>query len=107
MQVWDTRALQVERHRPEVLRSDDEGRAITIHLAGGDQLQEHQVHERAYLIVVEGEVAIEHDAEVVEGGSGMVVHFEPNERRAVTALKDSRLVLILVPWPGEGHPSQR
>jgi hypothetical protein len=34
-----------------------------------------------------------------------LAHFEPNERRTVRALSDARLVLVLAPWPGVGHPS--
>jgi hypothetical protein len=36
-----------------------------------------------------------------------VAHFDPKERHLVRATSDARLVLILAPWPGEGHPSQR
>jgi len=107
MQTWDTRALQIEPHHPEVLRSDPELRAIVIQLPAGEQLQEHQVHERAYVAVVEGEVAIEQGAERITGGPGTLVHFEPKERHTVTAIDDSRLLLILAPWPGAGQPSRR
>jgi quercetin dioxygenase-like cupin family protein len=107
MQTWDTRTLQIEPHHPQVLRSDDELRAIAIQLPADEQLQEHQVHERAYLIVLDGEVGIEHGGETMEAGAGTLVHFDPNERRTVTATRDSRLLLILVPWPGVGHPSRR
>ena len=31
----------------------------------------------------------------------------PNERRVVRAKADTRLVLLLAPWPGEGHPRER
>ena len=31
----------------------------------------------------------------------------PNERHEVRAKSDARLVLILAPWPGAGHPSER
>jgi quercetin dioxygenase-like cupin family protein len=89
-----------------VLRSDDETRAIAIRLPAGEELQEHQVHERAYLLVADGQVEISQDAETVTGGAGSVSHFEPNERRTVKALSDARLVLVLSPWPGVGHPSQ-
>jgi redox-sensitive bicupin YhaK (pirin superfamily) len=89
-----------------VLVSQSEGRAIVIQLPAGEQLQEHQVHERAWLLVADGEIAIE-DAggESISGGPGMLTEFDPNERREVTAKTDSRLLLILAPWPGEGHPS--
>jgi len=107
MQTWDTRRLAVEPHHPQVLRSDDETRAIVIDLPAGEQLQEHQVHERAYVFVADGEIKLEQGDEVVSGGPGLLAHFEPNERRAITATQDSRLVLVLAPWPGVGHPSAR
>jgi quercetin dioxygenase-like cupin family protein len=105
MESWHIRSLELEPHQPQVLRSDDETRAIAIRLSAGDELQEHQVHERAYLLVVEGEIEISQDGSSVSGGSGFLSHFEPNERRTVRALTDARLVLVLAPWPGVGHPS--
>ena len=106
METWDVRSLEVEVHHPRILRSDPEARAIAINLPAGEQLQEHQVHERAYVIVVEGEVELAQDARTETGGPGLVCHFAPNERHTVRALSDARLVLMLAPWPGEGHPSR-
>jgi quercetin dioxygenase-like cupin family protein len=104
---WDIRSLDIEPHHPRILRSDDETRVIAISLPGGEQLQDHQVHERAYLVVVDGELQIEQEGRTETGGAGYVAHFAPNERREVTAGSDTRLLLILSPWPGEGHPSRR
>ena len=56
MQSWDLATLDVQPHQPEVLGSDDEGRMIAIELPAGETLQEHQVHERAWLVVVRGKV---------------------------------------------------
>ncbi|HEY2161504.1 MAG TPA: hypothetical protein VGH24_09375 [Solirubrobacteraceae bacterium] len=106
METWDIRALDVEPHHPQVLHSDQEMRAITIALPSGEELQEHQVHERAYLFVVEGEVALGANGESVTGGCGLLAHFGPNERRTVRAVSDARIVLVLAPWPGVGHPSE-
>jgi quercetin dioxygenase-like cupin family protein len=106
METWDIRTLSVEPHHPQVLKSDDETRAIAISLPAGEELQEHQVHERAYLFVADGEVEISHDGETVTGGCGLVAHFAPNERRTVRAIGDAVIVLVLAPWPGVGHPSQ-
>jgi quercetin dioxygenase-like cupin family protein len=106
METWDVRSLDIEPHHPQVLRSDDETRAIAIRLPAGEQLQEHQVHERTYVIVVEGEVTISTDGDAVSGGPGLLSHFAPNERRTIEARSDARLVLVLAPWPGEGHPSR-
>jgi quercetin dioxygenase-like cupin family protein len=105
MESWDIRRLEIEPRHPQVLRSDDETRAIAISLRRGDELQEHQVHERAYLLVADGEVEISQNGRGVSGGPGFLAHFEPNERRTVRALSDTRLVLVLAPWPGVGHPS--
>ena len=80
---------------------------IAINLPGGEELQDHQVHERAYLVVVDGEINVVQDGSEQSGGPGFVAHFEPNERHEVRARSDSRLLLILSPWPGEGHPSRR
>ena len=49
----------------------------------------------------------EKDGTTESGGPGYLVHFDPNERREVRAASDARLVLVLGPWPGEGHPSGR
>jgi quercetin dioxygenase-like cupin family protein len=106
MQTWDIASLDVQPHRPEVLDSDEEGRVIVLHLPAGERLQEHQVHERAWLMVVTGEVEISGPGgEAISGGPGLLAAFEPNERREVAAREDARLLLLLSPWPGEGHPS--
>lgn len=106
METWDIRSLDIEPHHPMVLRSDDETRAIAIHLPAGEELQEHQVHERAYLVVADGEIEVITDGRTVSGGTGFLSHFEPRERHAVRAVSDARLVLVLAPWPGMGHPSR-
>jgi quercetin dioxygenase-like cupin family protein len=106
METWEVRSLDIEAHHPQVLRSDAETRAIAIHIPAGEQLAEHQVHERSYLIVVDGEISISQADENVSGGPGLLAHFAPNERRTVRAVSDARLVLVLAPWPGQGHPSQ-
>jgi quercetin dioxygenase-like cupin family protein len=107
MDSWDIATLEIEPHHPQVLRSDDEARVVAINLPGGEELQDHQVHERAYLVVAAGEVEVVKDGESQTGGPGFLAHFEPNERHEVRARTDARLVLFLAPWPGEGHPSNR
>lgn len=106
METWDIRSLDIEPHRPVVLRSDEETRAIAIHLPAGEELQEHQVHERTYLVVADGQIEVTQDGHTIPGGPGFVSHFEPRERHSVRAVSDARLVLVLAPWPGMGHPSR-
>ena len=108
MDIWDLRSLDVQPHHPEVLRSDDgAARAIAIQLPAGEQLQEHEVHEHAYLVVVDGEVELAQDAQRERAGPGAVAHWIPQERHEVRATTDALLLLVLAPWPGEGHPSNR
>ena len=107
METWDICSMSIEPHQPQVLRSDEETRAIAIKLPAGEELQEHQVHERTYLIVAGGEIEISGADGTVRGGPGFLAHFEPAERRTVRAAQDARLVLVLAPWPGVGHPSRR
>jgi quercetin dioxygenase-like cupin family protein len=107
MRNWDISTLDVQPHNPTVLDSEQEGRAIIINLPSGERLQEHQVHERAWLVVVTGGIEIsDSGGESITGGPGLLAVFDPNERREVLATDDSRLLLLLSPWPGEGHPSQ-
>jgi quercetin dioxygenase-like cupin family protein len=107
METWDIASLDVQPHQPEVLRSDPEARVIALNLPAGEELQDHQVHERAWVMVAGGEVEIEQGESTVSGGPGFVAHFDPQERHEVRAKTDARLLLFLAPWPGQGHPSQR
>jgi redox-sensitive bicupin YhaK (pirin superfamily) len=107
MQHWDLRSLEVAPHQPEVLQSQGEGRSIVIQLPAGEALGEHQVHERAWLVVVDGEVELVQNGASERAGSGTLAVYDPAERHEVRATSDARLLLLLAPWPGEGHPSQR
>jgi len=108
MDIWDIRSLDVQPHQPRILRTDDgAARAIAIHLPAGEQLQEHEVHEHAYLVVVDGEVELAQDSETRTALAGTVAHWVPQQRHEVRATSDARLLLVLAPWPGAGHPSQR
>lgn len=106
MKSWDLNAVTLSPHTPEILESGDDGRAIVLEIPAGGSLREHQVHERAWVVVVGGEVAIasEH-GEPVSGGPGLMVQFEPGERHSVDAIGTAaRIMLLLTPWPGDGHP---
>jgi quercetin dioxygenase-like cupin family protein len=103
MQHWDLRSIDVQPHQPEVLHSAPEGRTIAIALPAGERLQDHQVHERAWLAVAGGEVEVEADGTTVAAGPGALFLFEPKQPHEVRASSDARLLLILAPWPGEGR----
>jgi quercetin dioxygenase-like cupin family protein len=107
LDTWDISSLDVKPHQPQVLRTDPEARLIAINLPAGEMLQDHQVHERAYLVVAGGEVELEQDGTTESGGPGFLAHWDANTRHEVRAKSDARLILLLSPWPGDGHPSRR
>ena len=109
MEHWDLASLDVEPHKPQILHSTrGESRSIALNLPAGEELQDHEVHERAHLVVVAGEVEIaQGEGETVTGGPGLLAVFDPGERHEVRARSDARVLLVLAPWPGPGHPGAR
>jgi quercetin dioxygenase-like cupin family protein len=102
---WELKSLDLKPRLPEILSSSPDARAIALDLAAGESLAEHEVHERAWLVVLDGRVSVTASAGAsVEGGTGLLVEFAPGERHEVTAVADARLLLLLTPWPGKGHP---
>ena len=106
MNNWTITNLELKPHAPEILASTDDARAIVLLIPAGESLNDHQVHERAWLTVIDGDVEITTNGtgQTVIGGCGLLVEFAPSERHAVHARSDARLLLLLTPWPGVGHP---
>jgi quercetin dioxygenase-like cupin family protein len=105
MRSWDLKTIEAEPHQPQILASGDDARTIVLLLPAGEELQEHEVHERARVVVIEGDVDVTTLAgETATAGAGHLFEFDPGERHTVAARSDARLLLILSPWPGDGHP---
>lgn len=105
MQSWDLKSVETVPHQPQILASADDARTIVLALPAGEELQEHEVHERARVVVVEGDV----DVTTPNGGrvsasAGHLFDFDPGERHTIAARSDARILLMLTPWPGDGHP---
>jgi quercetin dioxygenase-like cupin family protein len=108
MHLWEPSSLEPQPHQPVVLHSEDGvARIVAINLPAGDALEDHQVHEHAWLHVHRGAVEVSADTRSERAPAGSLVHWEPGERHAVRALDDALLVLLLAPWPGPGHPNLR
>lgn len=107
MDFWDITTLGVQPRQPVVLHSDEgAARVVAIALPAGEELQEHEVHEHAWLHVHHGAVEVEDaDGGSRHAGAGALIHWRPGERHAVRSVEDALLVLLLAPWPGPGHPS--
>jgi len=104
MESWDLKTVGVEPHQPRILASADDARMILLHLPEGEEMQEHEVHERARVLVVDGDVDVTGPEGDVSAGAGHLFEFEPGERRTILARSDARLLMVLSPWPGDGHP---
>jgi quercetin dioxygenase-like cupin family protein len=105
MDSWDLDHGDWKPHRPEILCSTEEGRAISLDLPAGEMLQDHQVHEGAWITVIRGELRIASGGgQAIEARPGTLVHLAQHERHEVKAVSDARILLLLTPWPGPGHP---
>ena len=89
---------------PVVLHSDDEAaRAVLIGLEPGQELGDHQVKENAWITVLEGSARVSAGGDTVDATPGMLFRFDPDERHSLTSDEGARILLLLAPWPGEGH----
>jgi len=102
--VWQLNEIEMPdgTRSPVVLDSED-SRAVLIGLHPGQELGEHQVRERAWVVVVDGEVEVDSGNGTVSAPTGTLLEFDPTERRTVRSPEGARLLLLLAPWPGPGH----
>jgi quercetin dioxygenase-like cupin family protein len=106
VQRWNVKEINAPdgARSPEVLHSQEgESRVVAIHLQPGQELGDHQVKEAALLVVVDGKVRVEAGDESIGAEAGTVFRFEPDERHLLAADGEARVLLVLAPWPGEGH----
>jgi quercetin dioxygenase-like cupin family protein len=105
VQSWDLREIETPggSRSPVVLRSDPGARAVLIALDPGQALGEHQVKEGALVSVIEGTVRVQSGGTIVDGEAGSFFFFDADERRSISSDTGARLLLVLSPWPGEGH----
>ena len=105
MKSWNVSGLELKPRLPEIISSSEDARAIVLDLGAGESLDEHEVHERAFLVVLSGEVEVGTGAGTsAAGGAGLLVEFEPRERHRVDARSDARLLLDSHPLAGRRAP---
>ena len=88
---------------PRVLFSSPECRVVVVDLASGEELGDHRVRERAVVEVVTGRVIVESSGEMADCDAGTLVTFDPGEEHRLRAQDDTRLLLVLAPWPAAEH----
>ncbi len=107
MRSWQLKEIEAPdgTRSPVVLDSED-SRAILVRVAPGQALGEHQVRERAWVVVIDGAVEIEAGDDTMRAETGTLLEFEPTERRTVRSPDGARLLMVFAPWPGPGHYPQ-
>jgi len=105
VQSWNLREIATPggSRSPVVLRSDDAARVVLIALNPGQALGDHQVKEGALVSVIDGTVRVESGGDVLEGEVGSLFTFDADERRSISTATGARILLVLSPWPGDGH----
>lgn len=106
MRHWTLHEIETPNgaRSPAVLHSREGAeRVVLLELKPGEALGQHQVKESALLLVLDGTARVEAGGESIDADRGTLFHFEPDERHSVTSDGGARLLLVLAPWPGEGH----
>ena len=106
MERWNLNEVETPDgvRSPAVLHSrDGESRVVLIRVEPGQALGDHQVKEAALVLVVDGRARIDAGDESMDAGPGELVRFDPDERHSITSESGARILVVLSPWPGEGH----
>ena len=105
MQSWNLIELAAPAgtRDPIVVHSGNDARAVLIVLNPGQVMGDHQVKENAWVTVLEGRVRIAAGDNSVDATPGMLFRFDPDERHSLASDEGARVLLLLAPWPGEGH----
>jgi quercetin dioxygenase-like cupin family protein len=88
---------------PVVVHTGNEARAVLISLNPGQEMGDHQVKENAWVVVLDGRVTAAAGADAFEGERGALFRFDPDERHSLSSESGARVLLLLAPWPGDGH----
>jgi quercetin dioxygenase-like cupin family protein len=101
---WQLHEIETpEGTRSPVVLDSEESRAVLIGMKPGQELGEHQVRERAWIVVVDGQIEVESAGDALEAPAGSLLMFDPAERHTVRSPGGARVLLLLTPWPGPGH----
>jgi quercetin dioxygenase-like cupin family protein len=105
VQSWDLLSIDAPDgiRDPVVVVEDDGARAVLIVLRAGEELGEHQVRENAWVAIVDGTVRVTVGGESTDVDAGALLRFKPAERHSLASATGARILMILTPWPGEGH----
>jgi quercetin dioxygenase-like cupin family protein len=105
VQRWNLLAIDAPQgtRDPVVVAQDAGARAVLVVLSPGQELGEHQVKENAWVAILEGSVRVAAPGESHDVGPGTLLRFEPGERHSLASADGARILMLLTPWPAEGH----
>ena len=108
MQSWNLLELEMaEGAGAIVLHSHDEARAVLIGLNPGQALGDHQVHENAWLVVVDGQVEVGSERGDRRGGRRDLFRFDAHERHRVASREGADPAAARTLARGRALPRQR
>lgn len=104
MRLWNLNEIETPNgvRSPVVLDSED-SRAVLINLDPGQEMGEHQVRERAWVVILDGTAEVVSGDETIAASESTLIEFDPTERHTVRSAEGCRLLIFLAPWPGPGH----
>ena len=105
VQSWNLMEIQAPSgtRDPMVVHSGNEARAVVIVLTPGQKLGDHQVKENAWITVLEGSASVSAGGDTVAATPRMLLRVDPDLRHSHASDHLARILLLLAPWPGEGH----
>jgi hypothetical protein len=105
MRSWSIEDLDVRSGQQEVLFSSDDSRALALRVGAGERLACNQIHKRAWIMPVSGEIEVTSaGVSPIRGGPGLVIELDAKDRHEVVAREDAHLLLLLTPGSGIGRP---
>lgn len=107
MKAWNLLTIEspLGTRDPHVLHEDEGSRGLLLILNAGQRLDEHEVRENTWAVVIEGAIEVlaadSDEAHVLEQGN--LVYWKAQERRSISSPRGARMLLVLTSWPGPGH----
>ena len=107
MNSWDLNTLELRPRLPEILSSGAAARAIALDLAAGEGLADHEVHERAWVLVLDGAIEVTTAAgERASGGVGLLIELRPGGAPRGCRVRQGAAAAVADPVAGQ-WPSGR
>ena len=105
VQTWNLMEIEAPAgtRDPLVVHSGNEARAVLIVLNRGAEARRPPGEGERLGHGARGERHVSAGGDSVDAAPGMLFRFDPDERHSLASDEGARILLLLAPWPGEGH----